>query len=71
MLLHSLGQTTPAIAARVQKAVRYLDDLPAVEQLEVACQLVVALLCVLASHGLVPMSGPIMERTIRFATGRQ
>jgi hypothetical protein len=47
MLLHSLRQTTPAIAARVQKAVQYLADFPAVEQLEVACQLVVALLCVL------------------------
>ena len=44
MLLHPLGQSMPALAARIRQASGVLDGLPASEQLEVACQPLVGIL---------------------------
>jgi hypothetical protein len=44
MLLHALGESSPTLGARVKQASQVLDGLPASEQVEVACQLVVGLL---------------------------
>jgi hypothetical protein len=44
MLLHPFGELSPALQIRFERVLEALDGLTAEEDLEVACQLVVALL---------------------------